>query len=197
MCNLYRLTSNVEAMRRLFAVDPSSAPNLPLFDEIYPDRDAPVIITAATGDRRIAMMRWGFPPPVAGTRLVTNVRNLASSFWRTALSRPDRRCLVPVTAFSEWTAEPDPVTNRKRKAWFDLPAQKVFAFAGVWRPAGEVDRFAFLTTAPNKLVGAIHPKAMPMILAPHEYTAWLTGDFAAVCAMSDAYPDDEMRIIRD
>ena len=80
---------------------------------------------------------------------------------------------------------------------FDLPAQEVFAFAGVWRPAGEVDRFAFLTTAPNELVGAIHPKAMPMILAPHEYTAWLTGDFAAVCAMSDAYPDDEMRIIPD
>ncbi|MBC7496982.1 MAG: SOS response-associated peptidase family protein [Sphingomonadaceae bacterium] len=197
MCNLYRLTSNIDAMRRLFTLDPSSAPNLPVFDEIYPDRDAPVIITAPAGERRITMMRWGFPPPVAGTRPVTNVRNLASPFWRTALSRPDRRCLVPVTAFSEWTAEPDPVTNRKRKVWFDLPAQEVFAFAGVWRPAGEVDRFAFLTTTPNELVGAIHPKAMPMILAPHEYTAWLTGDFAAVCAMSDAYPDDEMRIIPD
>ena len=36
-----------------------------------------------------------------------------------------------------------------------------------------------------------------MILAPHEYAAWLTGDFAAVCAMSDAYPDGEMRIIPD
>lgn len=182
MCNLYRLTSNVEAMRRLFAVDPSSAPNLPVFEEIYPDRDALVIITALTGERRITMMRWGFPPPVAGTRPVTNVRNLASPFWRTALSRPDRRCLVPVT-------------KRKRKVWFDLPRQEVFAFAGVWRPAGEVDRFALLTTAPNVLVGAVHPKAMPMILAPDEYAAWLTGDFAAVCAMSDAYPDDEMRII--
>ena len=39
--------------------------------------------------------------------------------------------------------------------------------------------------------------AMPMILAPHEHAAWLTGDFAAVCTMSDAYPDDEMRIIPD
>ena len=47
------------------------------------------------------------------------------------------------------------------------------------------------------MVGAIHPKTMPMILAPHEYAAWLTGDFAAICAMSDAYPDDEMRIITD
>ena len=195
MCNLYRLTSNVEAMRRLFAVDPASSPNLPVFDEIYPDRDAPVIRSAATGTREFAVMKWGFPPPVAASRPVTNVRNLVSPFWRTALSRPDRRCLVPVTAFSEWTAEPDPGTGRKRKVWFDVPAQEVFAFAGVWRPTDVVNRFAFLTTAPNALVGAVHPKAMPMILAPHEYSAWLTGDFAAVCAMTDAYPDDEMRII--
>ena len=197
VCNHYRLTSNIETMRRLFAVDSSSAPNLPVFDEIYPDRDAPVVITASTGERRITMKRWGFPPPVAGTRPLTKVRNLASPFWRTALSRPDRRCLVSVTAFSEWTAEPDPVTIRKRKVWFDLPAQEVFAFTGVWRPTSEVDRFAFLTTAPNELVGAVHPKAMPVILTPHEYTAWLTGDFAAVGAMSAAYPDDEMRILPD
>ena len=195
MCNLYQLTSNVEAMRRLFAVDPSSSPNLPMFGEIYPDRDAPVIRSTTAGGRVFAVMKWGFPPPVVSSRPVTNVRNLASPFWRTALSRPDRRCLVPVTAFSEWTAEPDPLTGRKRKVWFDVPTQEVFAFAGVWRPTDTNDRFAFLTTAPNNLVGAIHPKAMPMILAPHEYTEWLTGDFAAVCAMTDAYPDDEMRII--
>jgi len=60
MCNLYRLTSNVEAMRRMFTLDPSSAPNLPVFNEIYPDRDAPVLITASAGERRIAMMRWVF-----------------------------------------------------------------------------------------------------------------------------------------
>ncbi len=195
MCNLYQLTSNVEAMRRLFAVDPASSPNLPAFGEIYPDRDAPVIRSTVTGGREFAVMKWGFPPPAAASRPVTNVRNLVSPFWRTALSRPDRRCLVPVTAFSEWTADPDPLTGRKRKVWFDVPAQEVFAFAGIWRPTDTIDRFAFLTTAPNALVGAIHPKAMPMILAPHEYTDWLTGDFAAVCAMTDAYPDDEMRII--
>lgn len=156
-----------------------------------------MIRSTSTGTRGFAVMKWGFPPPMAASRPVTNVRNLASPFWRTALSRPDRRCLVPVTAFSEWTAEPDPVSGRKRKVWFDLPAHEVFAFAGVWRPTGEIDRFAFLTIAPNELVGAIHPKAMPMILAPHEHAAWLTGDFATVCAMSDAYPDDEMRIIPD
>ena len=197
MCNLYRLTSNVEAMRRLFALDPAHSPNLPLFDEIYPDRDAPVIRTTASGTREIAMMRWGFPPPVVASRPVTNVRNLASPFWRTALGRPGRRCLVPVTAFSEWSTEPAPVTRRKRKVWFDLPEQEVFAFAGLWRPTAEAERFAFLTTMTNALVASVHPKAMPMILAPHEYATWLEGDFATVCALSDAYPDSEMRIVPD
>lgn len=140
MCNANRMTSSVEAMRRLFAVSPDSTSNLPVFDEIYPDRDAPVIISGADTTRGIVLMRWGFPPPIAATRPVTNVRNLASPFWRTALSRPDRRCLVPVTAFAEWTAEPDPITRRKRRVWFDVAGAEAFAFAGIWRPSASASR---------------------------------------------------------
>ena len=49
-------------------------------------------------------------------------------------------------------------------------------FAGIWTnwtsvrkvKEGETtnDLFGFLTTEPNAEVGAIHPKAMPVILAP-------------------------------
>ena len=194
MCNRYRMTSNAAAMRQLFRVTSETLPNLPVYTEIYPDKDAPVI-RDVTGVREIATMRWGFPPPAAGTRGVTNVRNLSSPFWRTALSTPERRCLVPVTAFSEWMAAPDPRTGRKRKIWFDLPARPLFAFAGVWRPTAEGDRFAFLTTMANALVASVHPKAMPMILAEAEQEQWLSGTFAEVCALSDAYPDAEMRIL--
>lgn len=195
MCNLYRMTSNVEAMRRLFAVDAGLPANLPAQPEIYPGYDAAVVRGVAV--REIATMKWGFPPPAAGTQPVTNVRNLASPFWRTALSRPERRCLVPVTAFCEWSATPDPVTRRKRKVWFDVPGVEVFAFAGVWRPTPAGDRFAFLTTMANALVATVHPKAMPVILAPDEYATWLTGDFTAACALADAWPDGAMRIVPD
>ncbi len=52
-------------------------------------------------------------------------------------------------------------------------------FAGIWVPQwkavrklkeGEIaaDLFAFLTTEPNLEVGAIHPKAMPVILTKAE-----------------------------
>ena len=62
-------------------------------------------------------MKWGFPgPPAAGSRAVTNVRNLGSPFWRNALQEPARRCIVPVTSFCEWTGE----VGRKTKVWFGL-----------------------------------------------------------------------------
>jgi len=47
-------------------------------------------------------MRWGFPaPPKVGNHPVTNVRNVSSPFWRAWL-KPQYRCLVPLTSFSEY-----------------------------------------------------------------------------------------------
>ena len=88
-----------------------------------------------------------------------------------------------------------PGNEAETEDWFDVPAQPVFAFADIWRPTAEHNRFAFLTTMANGLVASIHPKAMPFILHPEEWQKWMTGDFATVFAMADAYPDDEMRIL--
>ena len=99
---------------------------------------------------------------------MTNIRNLDSPFWRSALNNVERRCIVPVTRFCEWTAEPDPVTKRKRKVWFGLhpprAQEPLFAFAGLWRPGEGGPYMAFLTCDANALVGAVHPKAMPVML---------------------------------
>lgn len=195
MCNLYRVTTNVEAMRRLFHVD-GHAPNLPLFGEIYPKREAPIIRADDAGVRRIEVASWGIVGPAAAKGPVTNVRNLASPFWRSALGSPLRRCLVPVTAFCEWTAEPDPATGRKRKVWFEMCDGQPFVFAGIVFGTGpdELDRFAFLTCAPNTVVGAIHPKAMPVILHGEAKDAWLTGDAAEALAMPVA--DELMQVVK-
>lgn len=192
MCNLYRITTSVEAMRRLFRVGTNA--DLSLFNEIYPKRDAPVIRADSRGERRMEVMRWGVPPPGNISQPVTNVRNLDSRFWKPTLTNPERRCLVPVSAFCEWTAESDLHTGRKRKVWFEMCDGEPFVFAGITRPAmdGELDRFAFLTCAPNTVVGAIHPKAMPVILHGAAKDAWLTGDAAEALAMPVA--DELMRV---
>ena len=169
MCSLYRMTSNAQAIAQLFRVDVAGR-NLPTLTEIYPDSEAPVIVSAGTG-RTLAMMRWGWPPFGEVKRPITNVRNLASPMWRSALADPARRCLVPATAFSEWSAVPDPKTGRKRKHWFNLRAgsgagEVLFAFAGLWRPTEESPRFPFLTCPPNETLGPFHPPARPVLPRP-------------------------------
>ena len=198
MCNLYKMTATVDEMRRLFGGLDGDTSNLPPFDEIYPGYSAPVLRrSGGGGGLMLDSMTWGFPgPQAAGGRPITNVRNLASPFWRSALNNPERRCIVPVTSFCEWTAEPDPETRRKRKIWFDLRDEApLFAFAGIWRPVAEGKAMAFLTCDANQLVGSVHPKAMPVILDPADITAWLDGEVADACALARPFADDRMRML--
>ena len=191
MCNLYSMTSNVEALRRLFGRFEGDTGNLPRFEEVYPGKPAPVLRRTPGGGLRLETMKWGFPGPAgAGKRPVTNVRNLASPFWRTALTRPDRRCLVPATRFCEWTGE----VGSKRKVWLSRSDDEPFAFAGLWRPTDEGAAMAFLTCEANPLVAEIHPKAMPVMLDPDDARRWLEDERESACALARPYPAEAMRI---
>lgn len=188
MCNLYRMRSNAAEIARVFGAN-NTAGNIPDLTEIYPDQNAPIVRSAESG-RVIEAFTWGFPPPGQVKRPVTNVRNLESTFWLSALKRPDRRCLVPVTAFCEWTG----AKGSKQKVWFDIPDNPLFAFAGVWRPVeGETPRFAFLTCEPNEIVGAIHPKAMPVLLTKDNAGTWLNADWPDARKLAKPFPSDKMQ----
>lgn len=182
------MRSNADEIARVFDAR-NAAGNIPDLSEIYPDQNAPVVRSVGKG-RVIETFTWGFPPPGEVKRPVTNVRNLESPFWLSALQRPERRCLVPVTAFCEWTGP----KGAKTKVWFDLIDEPLFAFAGIWRPVeGEAHRFAFLTCEPNDIVGAVHPKAMPVILTPDNATSWLQDDWGTAQKLVMPYPTDQMR----
>ena len=136
MCNLYTMTATVDEIRRIFGSFEGDRSNLPALTEIYPGRPAPVLRREGSG-LKLETMTWGFPGPAAAKgRPVTNIRNLHSAFWRSALDNKERHCIVPVTRFCEWTAEPDPATKRKRKIWFGMHEahERLFAFPGLWRP---------------------------------------------------------------
>ena len=197
MCNLYTMTATVDELRRVFGPFTGDTANLPPFDEIYPGQQAPVLRRSGDG-LALEMMSWGFPGPVAARgRPVTNVRNLDSPFWRSAIANRERRCIVPVTRFCEWTGE----TGSKRKVWFAMhqDAESLFAFAGIWRPGGKDDGsgpfMAFLTCAPNAMVGAVHPKAMPVMLRPGDVGRWLDSEREPACALAVPFEDADMRVI--
>ena len=116
MCNLYSMTKNVDAIRKLFG-GRNSAGNLPSLPGIFPDYPAPVVRNA-DNEREITMMRWGMPPsPRTGGPPVTNIRNTSSPHWRGWL-KPENRCLVPANSFAEYAPETNPATKKKDVVWF-------------------------------------------------------------------------------
>ena len=190
MCNLYRVQSTVDEMRTLFGSFEGDRSNMPAYDAIYPDREAPIL--RRDGDSlKLETHIWGMPGFGKVTRPITNVRNLESNFWKNTLAKPEQRCLVPVTAFCEWEGE----KGSKRKVWFAMNDEQPFAFAGIWRATDDGPRMAFLTTEPNEIVGAIHPKAMPVILPADGYDTWLADDWDKAAGLVRPYPDEAMQIV--
>ena len=192
MCNRYRMSAKQAELAISFGLDPTvimpePSPLPP--PELFPKRMA-WVVRKEDGARSLDVMTWGFPPPPKSRAPVTNVRNLASPFWRSALNRPDRRCLVPVSEFCEWEGE----VGSKVDRWFSLPSSPLFAFAGVWRPTEQGKAFAFLTCEPNPLVAPIHAKAMPVILHPEDYDTWLDGEVATACELAQSFPSQLMSV---
>lgn len=191
---------------------------------IFPDYPAPVVRNAADG-REIAMARWGMPSsqraltdatkklqakgktvdfkellrmePDSGT---TNIRNVNSAHWKRWLG-PEHRCLVPFNSFAEFNkAEGDDI-------WLALDETRPLAcFAGIWNNWTSVrkvkegeptnDLYAFLTTEPNAEVGAVHSKAMPVILTtPDEVEAWMTASADEALRLQRPLSDGTLRIV--
>ena len=154
MCNLYSMTKNVDAIRRLFGALNSRVGNLPTMPGIFPDYPAPIVRNAPDG-REIVVARWGMPSSskalMEATKKraqkleakgktvdfkellrmepdsgTTNIRNTNSGNWKRWLG-PDNRCLVPFTSFSEFNkAEGGDI-------WFALDETRPLAcFAGIW-----------------------------------------------------------------
>ena len=208
MCNLYSMTEGQKAIVELAKALKDSTGNLPMFPGIFPDYPAPIVRNTASG-RELVMARWGMPSPAFALTDkksdpgITNVRNTASAHWKRWLG-VDNRCLVPFTSFSE----PEPQPNGSRpSAWFALDESRPLAFfAGIWTnwksvrkvKEGEVtaDLFAFLTTEPNAEVGAIHPKAMPVILTkPEELERWMTAPPVEALKLQRPLPDGVLKIV--
>ena len=208
MCNLYSLVTPQAEIRASFGVSSDRAGNLPPLPGIFPDQRAPVVRVAEDGERVMEMFRWGIPGPKQfGEHPVTNVRNVKSPHWRPWL-KPEYRCLVPVSSFSEY-ADTKP---KKTPTWFALNEDRpLFAFAGIWRPwtgvrgtkAENPDRieeehrlFSFLTCEANGVVGPVHPKAMPVLLTtPEEWSTWLAAPTEIALELQRPLPDTMMRIV--
>ena len=111
---------------------------------------------------------------------------------------------MPFTSFSENDKVPD---GKAVPVWFALAEDRPLAFfARVWTTwtstrkvaEGEVtaDLFGLLTTDANAEVGAVHPKAMPVILTrEEELEAWMGAPWAEAARLQGPLPDGSLRIV--
>ena len=137
MCNRFRMSAKQAELATAYGIVPPYPNDLtipPL--EILPKMPA-YVVREQDGTRVLHMMSWGFPHQVRGAsgkmidKAVTNVRNLTSPFWRSALAKPAQRCLVPVAEFSKYGPG---AVGSKPLHWFSVPSRPIFSLAGIWRP---------------------------------------------------------------
>ncbi|MGA8669559.1 MAG: SOS response-associated peptidase [Terracidiphilus sp.] len=162
-----------------------------VFDESYVDAPSynvapqsfqPVVrLDRETGERELAVMRWGLVPhwskdaKVAFSTINAKAETITTSpTFREAMKR--RRCLVPADWFYEWRKI---VAKTKQPFAIGLKEDGMFAFAGLWerwkdKATGEaLETYTIITTDPNELVAPIHNR-MPVILKRQDYDRWLT-----------------------
>jgi putative SOS response-associated peptidase YedK len=111
---------------------------------------------------------------------------------------------VPAAAFCKF-GDKLPGIKAASQHWFGVIDQPVFFFAGFWRPIedgkdeADVRRFTFVTSGylgepGNHIVGAVHPKAIPVILHREDLERWLTAPFDEVLTMLSPYPSQLLRM---
>lgn len=125
-------------------------------------------------------------------------RNYNSAFWRPALANQNGVAWSPRPASKNGASIP--VRRWEGRNRGGSPSRPIFAFAGVWRN-GDGPTYAFLTTgydgdASTHLVGAIHPKAMPVVLHDDDYERWLQAPVEEALALAAAYPSQLMAMDR-
>lgn len=190
MCGRYDLSDNPAAIRAKFAV-----PQVPAFQpnpDLRPTDMAPIVRLARNGERECVALRWGLVPMWAkdlkfGTRCINARAESAATQPAFRSAFQSRRCLVPASAFFEWSGE----RGRKTKWRVTVSDEPLFAFAGLWErwrdpvaaaharnngdgraaPPG-VETFTILTCPPNELLAPVHDR-MPVIVAADDYARWL------------------------
>ncbi|MFO1155181.1 MAG: SOS response-associated peptidase family protein [Rhodospirillales bacterium] len=116
---------------------------------------------AAGNGVELVQMNFGFPPPGPRGGPIFNFRSEGRSFAQS------HRCLIPASAFFEFTGSRYPKTKHR----FTLNAP-FMAIAGLWRDGkgNQPPAFTMLTTEPGPDVKPIHNRQV-VVLRPEDWPA--------------------------
>jgi len=173
MCGRLTLTHPNTALAALFDASlANDLPDSPRFN-ICPTQAVPVV-TASSGRRLLAPMRWGLVPSWYKTLtdgpLILNARSdtvAEKPAFREAIRQ--RRCLVLASGFYEWSAGPDGA----RLPWYITRSDGApMALGGLWQAWGDLVTCAVVTLNAGPNLEPIHDRE-PLILNPDQWPLWL------------------------
>jgi len=198
MCGRFVLDTSGGELAAVYAL--TALPELAPRYNIAPGQPVAAVRAAPSGERELAMLRWGLIPPWAkdasiGSRMI-NARS------ETVLEKPSfkgafraRRCILPASGFYEWERR----GREKIPHYFHLRDGAPMSLAGVWgswrSPEGEtLESCTILTTVANDLVRPLHER-MPVLLGDTSVERWLHGapeEAEALLELLAPYPADQM-----
>lgn len=185
MCGRVQLDLEIggPAMRRLVELLQQQYPQARISSgEKYPSDLLPVL-TRGENKPRLSLMRWGVPLRDS-SKLVINARAETAAdkpMFRESLTQ--RRCLLPVSGFYEWSHD-----SHRRKYLFRLAEGDLLYLAGLYQTSREEQRFVVLTQAANASMLDVHQR-MPLIIRPAALSAWLSDPEAAAHLLRSPGPE--------
>jgi putative SOS response-associated peptidase YedK len=198
MCGRYRRRSDKQRIAEVFHIGMGLEDiYLEPEDDIAPGSIQPVVLTGETGEREIALMRWGFKLPDRHLFTARSEGIERAQFWKDSFQQ--RRCIVPADAIFEW-----PEAGRgKKKPKYEvvIPGREPFGIAGVWKlwknpKTNQWERtFAVVTGEPNELIQPIHHR-LTTILDPRDYEEYLTMAERPPVHLFRILPAEEMHVMR-
>ncbi len=181
MCGRYTQIRPWSELVALYRIAAAAIPlNLPARYNIAPTQSVPIVRQgSAPNARELALVRWGLLSAWAkDVRIGAGMINARAETidekpaFRQAFRK--RRCLVVADGFYEWRSE----RGQKQPYYLTLPANRPFAFAGLWErwrsPEGgePIESCTIIVCAANPTVRPIHDR-MPVILEPDAFEPWL------------------------
>lgn len=160
---------------------PAATPNLRARYNIAPTTEVGILVLTEAG-RELWKARWGLIPgwwkkaaKETGATFNARIEGAHSSpFFRDAWNK--RRCIVPASAFYEWTGEKGAKIPHRISAADGGP----LGFAGLWecwtdtQRAEEVTSCTIITRDADRWMSKLHDR-MPAMLRKEDFQAWLDG----------------------
>jgi putative SOS response-associated peptidase YedK len=210
MCGRFAVTTDPKLLaEKIQAIDEAtSAPNNgggPNYN-VAPTATIATVVTRHTEPdddptRRVRLMRWGLVPPWAkagpdgapdgkGPLLINARADKVTTSPAFRSSAKGKRCLIPMTGWYEWRANPDtPAGKKARKTpFFMTPGDdELICMAGLWsvwragektgapQDAAPLLSCTIITTDAIGPLAQIHDR-MPLVMAESDWDRWLDPD---------------------